>query len=117
MKKTITFNDFLDEFKGSQYENQFSYDGKRALFDYLEEVEGQDKEEIELDIVALCYEYTEYDNELSCALDYGFIPEETETTELIEKEAEQNEEARLWLEDRTQVIELENGKGIIIQQF
>lgn len=114
MKKTINFNDFVDSFSEDR-KNQFSYEGKKALFEYLEQYEEDTGEEIELDTIALCCEYTEYDNELNCALDYGFVPEETETTELTEKEAEQNEEARLWLEDRTQIIEFEG--GIIIQNF
>jgi hypothetical protein len=108
MKKILNFYDFCDEFGGSQYENNFSYNGKKALFEYLEQYEEDTGEEMELDIIALCCDYDEHDNALSCAIDYGFIPEETE-------EEEQEKEAMSWLEDRTQVIKFED--GIIIQNF
>jgi len=35
MKQTINFSQFCDAF-GESYKNSFSYEGKRALFDYLE---------------------------------------------------------------------------------
>lgn len=40
--------------------DNFSFKGKKALFDYLEQYEEGTGQEIELDIVALCCEYTEY---------------------------------------------------------
>lgn len=115
MIMTLNFSQFYDNWPESR-KGQFSYEGLKALFDYLEEYEDSTDEKIEFDPIAICCDYTEYDNELAGASEYGFKPEETETTELIEKEAEQNEEARLWLEDRTSVIECENGH-IIIQNF
>lgn len=62
MKQTVNFSQFVDAFRGSQYENNFSYEGKKALFDYLEQYEEETGEEIELDIVALCCDYTEFKN-------------------------------------------------------
>lgn len=59
MKTTITFYSFCDAFKSFNRDNAFSYDGKRALFDYLEEVEQSTGEEIELDVIELCCEYNE----------------------------------------------------------
>lgn len=59
MIKQITFSDFIDSFP-DQYENTFTYEGKRALFDYLEEYGQSTGQSIELDTVALCCEYTEY---------------------------------------------------------
>lgn len=61
MKQYIGFSQFCDGFRGS-YENNFSYQGKRALFDYLENYEEETGEEIELDPVALCCEYSEYES-------------------------------------------------------
>jgi trehalose/maltose hydrolase-like predicted phosphorylase len=57
MKTTVNFCDFLDAFQ-IRKEN-FSYEGKRALFDYLEEMEQSTGEEMELDVIALCCEYSE----------------------------------------------------------
>lgn len=67
MKQTINFSGFCDAFVHMNRDNNFSYNGKRALFDYLEEVEQDTSEEIELDVIALCCEYTE--SSISEALD------------------------------------------------
>jgi len=62
MKQTINFTNFTDAFANYNRHNQFSYKGKKALFDYLEEYEESTGEEIELDVIALCCEYVEYDS-------------------------------------------------------
>ena len=59
MKTTVTFCDFCDAFRKFDRNDTFSYDGKKALFDYLEEVEQSTGEEIELDVIALCCDYDE----------------------------------------------------------
>ncbi len=43
-------------------DNNFTYKGKKALFDYLEEYEESTGESVNFDIIALCCEYTEYEN-------------------------------------------------------
>ena len=63
MIKQVNFNEFCDWFsKSDSYKNNFSYDGKKALFDYLEEYEESTGEQIEFDMVAICCEYSEYTN-------------------------------------------------------
>lgn len=59
MKTTVRFSDFCDAFHKAGRNNNFSYDGKRALFDYLEEIEQSTGEELEFDVIALCCEYNE----------------------------------------------------------
>ena len=59
MKTTINQNDFLDAFKKLRPDN-FSYDGLVALYDYLDDFEEDTDEEIELDVIAFCCDYTEY---------------------------------------------------------
>jgi len=71
MKETINFCRFCDRFASMGREDQFSYEGKKALFDYLEELEEATGEEIELDVVGLCCEYTEYANIEEFRNDYG----------------------------------------------
>ena len=61
MHNQVTFSAFCDAFRDMDRDNQFSYAGKRALFDYLEDYEAGTGEPIELDIIALCCEYTEAD--------------------------------------------------------
>lgn len=108
MKQEVTFSSFTDSFSDS-YKDNFSYNGKRALYDYLIELEESTGEEIELDTVAICCDYSEYSTALMCAIDYGFEPDKEQTAE------EQESEALRWLNDRTQVIEFQG--GIIISQF
>lgn len=108
MKQTINFSQFLDGFAGS-YKNNFSYKGKRALFDYLEELEESSGEEIEFDPISLCCEYAEYDSALESYNQYR-SNEETESEDGMTEE-----KALEWLNEQTQVIEFDG--GIIIQEF
>lgn len=58
MKKTIDRYQFRDAFISSRPDN-FSYEGLNALFDYLEEYEESCETEIELDVIAICCDFTE----------------------------------------------------------
>ena len=60
--KKVSFNDFVEEFKKFGREDQFSYEGKKALFEYLNELAEALGEPIELDVIGLCCEFTEYDS-------------------------------------------------------
>lgn len=51
---------FIDEFHAMGRGHHFSIEGLRALFEYLEELEGDTGAPIELDVIALCCEFTEY---------------------------------------------------------
>lgn len=59
MKKSVNFHDFRNAFHIYGRNENFSYSGQKALFDYLESIEEDTGEEIELDIIALCCEYDE----------------------------------------------------------
>jgi len=76
MKKTINFTDFVDAFQDAGRDDNFSYDGKKALFEYLEDYEDDTGEEIELDVIALCCEYTEYSDVAEYVDNYG-LPYDT----------------------------------------
>tara|TARA_R110001599_G_scaffold140255_1_gene320233 strand:- start:1014 stop:1316 length:303 start_codon:yes stop_codon:yes gene_type:complete len=62
MKQTINFYNFSDAFRKAGRADQFTYEGQRAIFDYLEEYEDSTGEEVELDVIAICCEYMEYEN-------------------------------------------------------
>ena len=62
MKTTITKSDFQAAFTAMNRENNFSYEGLSALFDYFEEYENDTGISIELDVIAICCEFTEYEN-------------------------------------------------------
>ena len=95
MYQNINFNDFCDSFRVMDRDNQFSYEGKRALFDYLEELEADTGEDIELDVVALCCDFTEYDSFEELQKEYNDI-------ETIDD-----------LRDETLVIEFNHGSLIV----
>jgi uroporphyrinogen-III decarboxylase len=59
MKTTVYFSDFCDAFRKHSRDDNFSYDGKRVLFEYLQDLEDSTGEEIELDVIAFCCEYDE----------------------------------------------------------
>ena len=61
MKTEINFNEFSNWFREHR-PNNFSSAGLSALFDYLELWEEETGEQIEFDPIALCVEYTEYEN-------------------------------------------------------
>ena len=70
MKQTINFTEFTDAFRNYNRQEQFTYKGKKALFDFLEEYEDSTDKEIELDVIALCCDYVEYENIEEFWLDY-----------------------------------------------
>lgn len=79
MKQTIYLNTFVDAFERFGREDQFSFDGLVALFNYLEELEEATGEEIELDVIALCVEFTEYESMEDLMEEYDVEePEEVE---------------------------------------
>lgn len=59
MKTTVSFYDFERAFVDAGRKDQFSYEGLKALFDHLEQMEADNGEEIELDVIALCCDYLE----------------------------------------------------------
>jgi len=100
MIDTITEYQFTDWFMKHRPDN-FSYEGTKALFDYLQDLEDSIGEKIEFDPIAFCCEYSEYDNIEECLKEYDNLEIKT-----IDE-----------LRDHTQVIEVEDSKAIIIQNF
>jgi hypothetical protein len=101
IKQTVNFSQFCDSFSDT-YKNNFSYEGKRALFDYLEQLSEDTGEDIELDTIALCCEYTEYESLEEYNKDYN-------TSNPFDSLEE--------VEENTQVIRIEGSDGFIIQQY
>lgn len=84
LTKEVTFYDFLEEFKNHGREDQFSYEGKKAIFDYLEELSEDIGQPIELDIVGICCDFTEYDSIKDFINDYSYSIGDAKSTEDIE---------------------------------
>ena len=70
MKVTINEYQFGDSFEKMNRKGNFSYEGKKALFAYFTEYELEMGIELELDIIAICTEFSEYDSILDFNEDY-----------------------------------------------
>lgn len=101
MKKTINIYDFENAFRQMGRGEQFSYLGLRALFEMLENYEEDTVEEIELDVIGLCCEYTEYENM-------------EEFWKVYDKEDYPNDEAIM---DSTHYWHIGDTEGFIIANF
>ena len=100
MKDTITQFQFCDWFQQNR-PNNFSYEGSKALFNYLEDLEDDIGEEINFDPIVLCCEYHEYESLKECLTEYDNLELKT-----IDD-----------LRDHTHVIEVDGLDSIIIQAF
>ena len=58
MKTSVNFSSFVDAFHAYDRYDQFGYDALRSLFDYIEYWEEEAEEEFELDVIALCCDYS-----------------------------------------------------------
>ena len=99
MKQSVNMYAFERAFKNFERDN-FSYDGLKALFEYLEDYEEDTGEEVELDVIALCCEYMEYDSLKEYNDDYGTKYSEIDT-----------------IQDDTTLIKIDGGNSFIIQQY
>ena len=109
MKTTISLYDFRDAFHQAGRSNQFSHDGLRVLFEYLEEYEDSTGSEVELDVIGLCCDFNESTFE-EIARDYGYNLEG-------EDDDEKRENLIDWLSDRTLVCGVTNDGSIVYQAF
>ena len=108
MKQSVDENDFVEAFNLIRPEN-FSRAGLRAMFEYLEEMEEGTGEEIELDVIALCCDFSEYPNALEIAEENDFEADDDDDADEREKKA------IAYLNDRTTVITFEG--GVIVGAF
>lgn len=102
MKKTVSEYDFHKAFEEYGRGNNFSPHALEILYKYLTSYEEDVGEEIELDVIAFCCGYTEYDLE--------------EVNNNFDKEFEDMEEANDWLSQRTSVCGY-NDEIIVIEDF
>lgn len=98
--KTITdeyhFWNWLKNSSG--YQNNFSLEGSKAVFNYFDQLSDELGENIDFDPIAWCCEFSEYEN----------LNEVKENYTNIETISD--------LQDRTTVLELEGG-GLVIADF
>jgi len=95
MKDTITEHTFTDE----MIKHGFSYEGTKALFEYLEQLEQDCDQEIEFDPIAFRCDFDEYENLKEIQENYEDIKDLDD------------------LRDHTTVIEIPNTERLIIQAY
>lgn len=97
------FSAFCDSFRNLDRQDQYTYAGKRVLFDYLEEFEAATGESIELDVIALCCEYVESTVD-EIIRDYSI-------------DTSVDDDVIDWLDERTSVCGVTDSGTIVFAQF
>lgn len=70
MITTINKNDFIQAFKTMGRDGQFSHEALQELFKYYEELEDSTGQQIELDVISICCEWTEYESSKELLFNY-----------------------------------------------
>ena len=104
MYQTIDFYDFHNAFIAFDRLDHFSPEGLRAVFDYLETYEKETGEKIELDVIAICCDFTEYESIQDAAKYCGYDGDTGDERAMLE-----------YIEEEHLFIKLDNG-GVIIQE-
>lgn len=92
--------------QSDSYNNQFTYEGANAVQDYYEQLSEDLGEDIEFDPIAWCCEWAEYNSITEAMNDYKQDgDDELSKAEML-----------AWFEDKTTVIELDNGH-VLVQEF
>jgi predicted ArsR family transcriptional regulator len=109
MKTTVHIDQFRQAFDDQEREDNFTYEGLGLLFDYFEQLEDDLGEEIELDVIAICCEFSE-DTPEEIADAYGIDLSDCDDDE------EKMEAVVKYLEDKTSVAG-ETDSTIVYRQF
>jgi hypothetical protein len=70
MITTVNIHDFREAFRTLR-PNSFSYDGLASLYYYLVQLEEDLGEAIELDVISICCDWTEYESIVEYHSSYG----------------------------------------------
>lgn len=105
---TVDKSDFRAAFHAYGRADQFSYAALGVLYEYYDELSNDLGEPIELDVVAICSEWSEYDSAVEALNDI----------EAPEYAADNDEEddARAYLEDKTTVLDVRGG-GVLVMNY
>lgn len=110
MKITVTKSMFKDHFKACGRGDQFSWSALGSLFEYYGEIESDTGEEMELDPVAICCDWSEYAKASEAAREMSSWEPDPDADE------DDNEAAALeYLRDHTTV--LETGESYLVLSF
>ena len=107
MKQTVNNSDFHNAFHRMDRGNQFSYEALNLIYEYFEEYEQSTDEEIELDVISICCEYSESSIE-QIIRDYSIDCDDIEDDEI-------DAHVLSYLEDHTTVIGQTDDSIVFIQ--
>ena len=108
MKMTLSTYDIADALKSDTNAN-WSYNGAKALAEYLEECEESSGEEMELDVVAIRCDFSEHGSLREWADDYGYEYDHGDEDDDIAAEI------REYITDHGRLIEFDG--GVIVSWF
>jgi len=125
--ETLDLGDFMCRFEQME-RDYFSREGYEFLYDYYDQLSEDTGEPFEMDVIAICGEWSEFDDLDALLSDYpNYEPDEDEddegeadeeTADEDEREAlreERREELALKaLEQATQVVKLKNGHFLVM---
>ena len=74
---------FIRAFEDYGRNDQFSREGLRALFDHIYTLSEETGQGWELDVIAVCCSFTEYDSLQEAADAYSMTPQELEDSTLV----------------------------------
>ena len=110
MKTTINQSEFIDAFHRCNRYEQFGYDALCSLFDYMEQLESDCGEEMELDVIALCCDYSVdsvEDIASNYSIDIAGLDDDEARSAVLE-----------YLQDNTQVVDEDcNGQILYCSAF
>lgn len=109
MIQTVNNSDFHNAFNRMDRGSQFSYEALNLIYEYLESVEEDTGEPIELDVISICCEYTESSVE-QIVRDYSIDCDDIEDDEI-------DAHVLSYLEDHTTVIGVCDDGSIVYEQF
>jgi len=100
---TATVNDAIERAKSQdRYDQLGGYEGIKALFGWYEEISEDNGDQIELDIVAWCCEWSLYDSAVQALGNYQDVDDYTEAQAIHDLVAE------------TYILELDSGKFLVM---
>jgi hypothetical protein len=112
--KTVNLHDFREAFRNAGRSSNFTYEGLEALFDYLGGLSEDIGEPIELDVIALCCEYSEGTPE-EIAEQYDIdLPEREEWMDDYDYSVEVKDAVLDYLHENTVVCGVTTGCGTIV---
>lgn len=112
MNQSVNFSDFVNAFRSHDRDNQFSYEAKRMIFDYIEDYEQDSGEHVELDVIAICCDFSELS--LQEVLNSYNITDEVLTDD---NEAELLGEVTDYLSENTCLVGLTPQNTFVFQSF